>query len=207
MLDVKQKLDEKSMFGEKKELRERFLKKRDSLENDEVVTMSAKVFNNLMHSSEFISANTILFYYAHKNEVDLLRGMRFALAHNQRVLLPRIDDRDEKIKLYLHEVRNLEYELERGRYGIMQPREECAEVSVDEVDVFLIPGIVFDVSGRRLGYGYGYYDRLLARVARGKQCVIGVAYQWQVLEKIHGEEHDVQVDFILTEKGLMKCGV
>ena len=194
----------------KKVLRKRELSHRDSLHYDEVEWYSNRIVDVLIHCSYFVAARSILFYYPHKNEVDLSRGIIHAFSQNKRVVLPRIDEENELLRLY--EVRNLEGDLERGKFGILQPRKDCLEISFFEVDLFFIPGVAFDVSGTRLGYGYGYYDQLLGLDQReGKRKrggnKIGVAYSWQVLEKVPKEENDRRVDFILTEQGLMRCKI
>lgn len=197
MLDFKEELKDK--------LRENLLSCRASLQRDEVELYSGHVFDVLMQCSYFLKAKSILFYYSHNNEVDLMRAMKYALAHNKRALLPRIDPQDNQ--LYLHQIENVDNNLEQGRYGIMQPREKCPMVSPNNVDVFLIPGIAFDARGMRLGYGQGYYDCLFEGVQAGKGCKIGVAYPWQIVDEIPRENHDILLDFILTEKGIMGCKI
>jgi 5-formyltetrahydrofolate cyclo-ligase len=92
-------------------------------------------------------------------------------------------------------VRDLEKDLRMGQFGIREPVEGCPEVPLKRLDFVLVPGIAFDLQGRRLGRGKGYYDRLLAEV-RGKTC--GVAFDEQIADEIPVEPHDIHVNCILT---------
>ena len=192
-----------SFNGElKRNLRKNLLSRRIALQKEVVKFCSVSVFNVLVQSSYFKEAESILFYYPHKNEIDLIDVIKYALLQNKKVLLPQVGQVDNVLNL--HEIKNMDEDVEEGPYGIVQPKEKGLVFSPQDVDVFLIPGIAFDVFGVRLGYGYGYYDRLLQKVTK-KICKIGVAYQWQIIGGVPREKYDVVMDFILTEEGIMRC--
>ncbi len=86
-------------------------------------------------------------------------------------------------------------EIKTGKFGVREPGPTCGEISLDQFDLVLVPGMAFDLSGNRLGRGRGFYDRLLAKVS-GIKC--GVAFDFQLLERIPTEPHDAKVDFMLT---------
>ena len=90
---------------------------------------------------------------------------------------------------------NLETDIATGKFGISEPRPECETIPLDQFDLVLVPGLAFDPGGNRLGRGRGFYDRILA-AASGVKC--GVAYDFQLLEKIPVEPHDAPVNFIFT---------
>jgi 5-formyltetrahydrofolate cyclo-ligase len=92
-------------------------------------------------------------------------------------------------------VRDLQKDLKTGQFGIREPVEGRPEIALNRLDFVLVPGIAFDLQGRRLGRGKGYYDRLLAEV-RGKTC--GVAFDEQIVDEIPVEPHDIHVNCILT---------
>ncbi len=95
-------------------------------------------------------------------------------------------------------------ETEAGAWNIPVPVQSAAIV---EPDVLLVPLLAFDKAGFRLGYGGGFYDRTIYNLRRTKDIVtIGVAYSAQEITKVPRDEHDQQLDWILTEKGPMKCG-
>ena len=92
-------------------------------------------------------------------------------------------------------MRELSRDLKTGQFGIREPADACPLIPLNRLDFVLVPGVAFDLQGRRLGRGKGYYDRLLAEV-RGKTC--GVAFDEQIVEELPLEPHDVLVNCILT---------
>ena len=97
--------------------------------------------------------------------------------------------------LLLKQVENLGADIVNGKYGIREPGDRCVLVPLNRLDLVLVPGVAFDVRGRRIGRGKGYYDRLLS-LAGGLKC--GVAFDEQILAEIPTEPHDVAVHCILT---------
>jgi len=94
-------------------------------------------------------------------------------------------------------------DLSTGSYGILEPREELLGLkSTADVELCLVPGVAFDQIGNRIGYGGGYYDRLLDSI-NGR--TVGLAYSFQVLDEIPSEPHDKRVDIVVTEKGIIDC--
>lgn len=99
--------------------------------------------------------------------------------------------------LVFHEVRNFPADLEKGAYGIMEPRDGLREVGIGEVDVFLCPGLGFDLQGGRIGRGKGFYDRMLAR-ARPDALKVGVCFSHQLVDEIVMDAHDVRMDVVIA---------
>ncbi|HTD66253.1 MAG TPA: 5-formyltetrahydrofolate cyclo-ligase [Candidatus Limnocylindria bacterium] len=93
-------------------------------------------------------------------------------------------------------------ELVSGRFGVLEPGAGCPVVSLNQLDLALVPGVAFDLAGRRLGRGKGFYDRLLAEV-RGHKC--GVAFDAQIVSAVPEEPHDMRVDSILTPSRWHSC--
>jgi 5,10-methenyltetrahydrofolate synthetase len=88
-----------------------------------------------------------------------------------------------------------ERDLLPGRFGILEPGSHCRTVPLNQLDLVLVPGVAFDKQGRRLGRGYGYYDRLLASIG-GIKCAI--AFDEQLAIQIPVESHDILLDCIVT---------
>lgn len=86
--------------------------------------------------------------------------------------------------------------LEEGPFGLRQPSETAPTVFADGIDLVIVPGVAFDAHGRRLGFGGGYYDRLLASMPHAFR--LSLAYDGQLLSDIPAEEHDESVDAIVT---------
>lgn len=144
----------------------------------------------------FKKAGNILFYLSIHGEVDLINLFE-QFNQTKKFILPRVQEK----KLQLFIVKNLQ-ETETGNFKILEPKTHLPKMTPGKIDLALIPGIVFSKNGHRIGYGKGYYDRLL----KTTNCVkIGIAYDFQIVENIEGQEHDIPMDIVITEKEVIKC--
>lgn len=138
-------------------------------------------------------ARSILGYLALKDELDLWGALTEAQSQEKVVAIPR----------YLPEAQGYgaavlprePSELREAGFGILEPPADAPLVPLNRLDFVLAPGLAFDLRGRRLGRGKGYYDRLLAQV-RGIKC--GVALDEQIVEALPEENHDIAMNLILT---------
>lgn len=145
------------------------------------------------------SAHAILFFAPMLDELDIWLLMQKFLGSNKVCALPSFNSATEHYSA--RRICDLENDVAVGKFGIREPNSRCEEISPDKFDLVLVPGLAFDASGNRLGRGRGFYDRILA-TASGIKC--GVAYDFQLLEKIPVEPHDAKVDFIVTPKRCVK---
>ncbi len=149
---------------------------------------------------EWNRAKCVLLYYPLPDELDLRPVLREALAAGRVVALPRYQaDRGEYEAAVIQDEGR---DLRPGWAGIPEPGPSCPSVALKRLDLVLVPGLGFDRSGRRLGRGKGFYDRLLVSV-HGIRC--GVAGEWQVLGTVPAEPHDEPVDCILTPIRCICC--
>jgi 5-formyltetrahydrofolate cyclo-ligase len=139
------------------------------------------------------NAKSVLFYAPMAAELDLTPLLAEALQAGKSVALPRFDKETGTYRGY--GVSNYQHDCAAGEFGILEPGAHCPEVSLKRLDLAMAPGLGFDLSGRRLGRGRGFYDRLLAGVA-GARC--GVAFDRQVVALIPAERHDISMNYILT---------
>ena len=138
-------------------------------------------------------ARAILFYAPLPEELDVWPLVTAALAAGKTVALPRFDS---GINQYTAcRVQNLAGDVVPGRFGIREPGGRCVAIRLDLLDLVLVPGVAFDLRGRRLGRGKGYYDQLLSGV-HGATC--GVAFDEQVVAEVPVEPHDARVCCLLT---------
>jgi len=145
------------------------------------------------------SAHSILFFAPMTDELDIWLLLEKFLAAKKICALPCFDSATQT---YLsRRVLNLETDVAAGKFGISEPISTCEEIALDKFDAVLVPGLAFDPDGNRLGRARGFYDRILA-TASGVKC--GVAYDFQLVEKIPVEPHDAKVDFIATPKRCAK---
>jgi 5-formyltetrahydrofolate cyclo-ligase len=93
-----------------------------------------------------------------------------------------------------------------GVFGILEPPEDCPAVAVEEIDVLLVPGLAFDGQGHRVGYGGGYYDETGAALRRaGRGILIGVGFDFQLIERCPAGEGDIPIDYVVTEARTIHC--
>jgi 5-formyltetrahydrofolate cyclo-ligase len=154
---------------------------------------SARARALLEKQSLWKNARTILVYAPLPEEVDVWPLVKTALAERKTICLPRFDA--VAMKYVACRIENPGEDLVKGRFGIREPVDRCALVSLNRLDLVLVPGVAFDLHGRRLGRGKGFYDRLLA-LMQGTTC--GVAFDEQIVEEVPVEPHDVPLNCILT---------
>ncbi len=168
---------------------------RSSLPEEEALRMSERIAANLKRLPEYSSAKTILFYVSAKgNEVNTHPLIAEAISSEIRVLVP-VTDFQEK-RLIISEIISLD-ELAPARYGLLEPLHDALRPTDPGVaDVIIVPGVAFDTQCRRIGFGGGYYDRLLS-AARVPSIALG--FEGQFVERVPVCSTDVSVDMIVTE--------
>jgi 5-formyltetrahydrofolate cyclo-ligase len=182
----------------KAELRRRFLARRDALAPEQRLSLSAVIFQAIQALPAFAGARRVLAYSSFGSEPSTAPFLNAVLEGGKALVLPRIDRANRR--LALHRVTSPGSELRPGVWGIAEPDPaRCAPVAVETVDFVLVPGVVFDVEGGRIGYGAGYYDRLLAGCAAGTPLV-AAAFELQVVDAVPMTEHDRRVDRVVTEQ-------
>ena len=153
--------------------------------------LSALATALLLDQPEWRRARVVMGYLALPDELDIGEALQAGWKTGKTVGLPR----------YLPErgvYGAAEYRgetLATRAFGIREPGPDAPELSLNRLDLALVPGVAFDYSGKRLGRGKGFYDRLLAE-ASGLKC--GVALEEQLVEKLPSEAHDIAMDFLLT---------
>ncbi len=186
----------------KQKIRQAFLKKRDMLPVDIKKEKDELIKKHIIEQPEFIKAKTVLFYASFRSEVDTKEIIDISLKNGKTVILPKVDNKEKILKLY--EIKDIN-ELSPGYMQIMEPKASEERLkSLADIDLILIPGAAFDLQGNRLGYGAGFYDKLLSGMKK-RILIIAPAYEEQVAEKIAAEPHDVKVDRIITDKRIINC--
>ncbi|MEW6215152.1 MAG: 5-formyltetrahydrofolate cyclo-ligase [Nitrospirota bacterium] len=188
-------------YWDKRTLRREVLEKRDSIPPSERKKKDVLIRHKLFSMPEFKEVNTILFYASFRTEVETISMIKESLKMGKRVVVPKVDKERHRLRLY--EIKDVS-ELSSGYMGIPEPSLlDERLVNLDDIDLVIIPSVVFDYSGNRLGYGAGYYDILLSEMKR-KIPFIALAYEEQIVDSIPSELHDVKVDIIITDKQVIK---
>ncbi|MBM4128885.1 MAG: 5-formyltetrahydrofolate cyclo-ligase [Nitrospira sp.] len=185
----------------KKILRRKMLAKRDLLSPSERRRKDAIIRHTLFSTPVFKEANTVFFYASFRTESETISMIKETLKMGKRVVVPKVDREMRRLRLY--EIKDIN-ELSPGYAGIPEPSLSDERLrNIEDIDIVIIPGVVFDYSGNRIGYGGGYYDRVLSEM-RKKLPFIALAYKEQLVDLIPAEEHDVKVDMIITDEGIVK---
>ena len=186
----------------KKVLRKKLLKKRDRIDPEEKKIKEAAIRKRFYASAAFKNAKCILLYASFRSEVDTLPCIKHSLGLNKVVVLPRVEKRTGRLKLF--QIQAID-DLQPGYMGIPEPLAmKSREKRLRDIDMVIVPGAGFDTSGNRLGYGAGYYDKLLSNP--GKHAITAaLAFEEQIARKVPGEKHDIRMDKIITEKRTVNC--
>jgi len=187
----------------KRALKHEIFEKRRALSKDDVKEKSLKIRENLFSLEEFKKAKNILFYVSFKNEVGTHKMIKELIAKKEKTVIVPYVMGDNPI-LQLSELKNFDW-LEVKTFGVLEPKElYIREFNHEKVDLVIVPGIVFDKQGHRIGYGHGYYDKFLKKLGKNVKK-IGLAFELQVVDEIPKEEHDVPVDCMVTEERVIGC--
>ena len=185
----------------KETLRRTLQKKRKTITKSELLEKSISIQKRLFSLPEFNQAKTILFYVSYDNEVFTHEMIKESLSKGKTIVIPKTNTK--KNTLTLLEVTCWD-DLEKGAYTILEPKKHCIkEIPLPQIDLLIIPGVGFDPYGNRIGHGMGYYDRLLKQTPHN--VCIALAFEFQIVEHIPAEEHDIRVHKIITEERVITC--
>lgn len=175
----------------KRSLRAATLARRRELTRQQVASQSLALQQRFFELPEFQAAKVLALYAPIHHEVETDAVATAALASGKTLLYPAVVGDD----LEFRRVCALD-RLVPGRFGILEPQGDPVDPA--GADLIVVPGVAFDLCGRRIGYGKGYYDRSLHRLERSGRLA-AFCYDFQLVEEIAGEPHDVTMDLIVTE--------
>jgi len=183
----------------KGKIREGIKEKRRKQNKEENRKKSREIKKRLFNLKVFNNAKTVLFYVSYNGEVNTHEMIKKAL-NIKKIVVPISNIADETLNLSILEDF---YDLEISSYNILEPKKECiTNISINDIDLIIIPGVAFDINGNRMGHGKGYYDKLLEK---SKVAKVGLCFEFQLVENIPTESHDIPVDKIITEKRIINC--
>ena len=164
------------------------------------VQASQEISARILRWDGFPAAGVVFAYLPMRGEVDL-RPLMAVAPPKVRWAIPRVAEGPDR-HLVFHD-----YNPERliqHRFGMLEPDPTLPEIALDPANLILVPGLAFTLRGHRLGYGGGYYDRLLS--ATGHAPTLGVCYQALLVDEIPHAAHDLPVDYLVTEeRGVLAC--
>lgn len=185
--------DMESKDMQRQVLRKEMGDRRASLSALQIETYSNLIAGKLMELEPLISARNIMGFASVRNEVDLRPFLQGQADLGKTILLPRVEKDGG-----LAAVEFSSWESTRlGAFGIAEP--VGSDFPLAKIDAVIVPGLVFDAYGYRLGYGKGYYDRFLKLLPKST-FICGVCYEFQVVDNIIPNDEDVPMHWIVTEK-------
>lgn len=182
-----------NIMASRRSLREEMKGRRSQMTQEEVRAASDKIAARVMELEPVKRARTLMGFSSINQEVELWSLLNNCQKAGKKVLLPRVRA-DKKLEAAEYTSRE---ELIPGVYGILEPTG--ATHPEQDIDVVLVPGLVYDAQGYRLGYGAGYYDDFLPRL-RKDTFICGLAYEFQVINNVYPHERDIPVHWIVSER-------
>lgn len=177
----------------KKSIRGELLARRKSLAAATCLGLSLRAQERLLETPQFAAASTLALYCAIRNEVFTEAVFSAARRLGKTVAYPRV----REAGLEFVEVADRQ-ELGRGAFGILEPTGSRL-IPLTGLDLVVVPGVAFDLAGYRLGYGKGFYDRVL-HGCEERGALAGLCFEMQVVDALPAETHDVRMDVIVTEE-------
>ncbi|MDR3271745.1 MAG: 5-formyltetrahydrofolate cyclo-ligase [Peptococcaceae bacterium] len=187
---------------EKKIVRKAVLSCRDRLSAAERSDKSRLIQERIIALAEYREARSVLLFLNFRTEVETTALAEDVLARGKILVIPRCTVQCAFIPAI---VRDLTQDVALGTWGIREPRAETTEeIDPRQIDLAIVPGVAFDMYGRRVGYGAGYYDRFLP-LLRPEVPLLAAAFECQLLAEVPTEEHDRRIHCLITEDRVIRC--
>ena len=176
---------------EKSDLRRDVLALRKKLSAEEIDLLSQKIVNRLISLDIFKNSKIIALYVPIKNEVDLMPLLE---VKGKRFVFPRVENGTKKLAFY--EAASLD-DFEKGSFNIPEPKTTLNRTGIENIDLFLVPGVAFSEKCERIGYGGGFYDSTLKYKNKNART-LGVAFDFQIVGEGFSEPFDESLDAVAT---------
>ncbi|HKU82563.1 MAG TPA: 5-formyltetrahydrofolate cyclo-ligase [Candidatus Nitrosocosmicus sp.] len=186
------------MDSSKAILRKKYLQRRKNMTFHDCITKSISAQKRFLGSKYYLDSKVIGLYYPILNEVQTFEIISEAIVNSKTICLPTIVD--EQISFFKYDpTKNLRI----GKYGILEP-EKTSENMNSYLDIVIAPGVVFDETGSRIGYGKGYYDKFFNSNNIKYMTLVGLGYDFQlILEKIPSNALDVKMNILISDKRMI----
>ena len=181
------------IITQKKAIRKEIRKAKKKLLESERLEFSDKIMSKLASDPNFISSKYIFIYWPMKDEVETSKFIK-KYSHEKTFILPVVKGDELELRLFKNESELVAC----GKYEILEPTGEPF-TEIEKIELVIVPGVAFDKNLNRLGRGKGYYDKILAQLAN-KVSFIALAFDFQIIDKIPTEKHDIKMNKIITNK-------
>ncbi len=173
----------------------------ESLAKEELFEKYKKIEHKLFEFANFMEAQLAFFYTPISNEMPTEKIIKKALQIEKGIALPVFTYAKNVINLY--KINNYDNDLVTNANDILEPDiEKCKKISLEEVDIAIIPGLAFDDKGGRIGFGNNFYNKLIVKLPETCRKV-SIAYEEQIVDQIQMESRKFTVDIIITDKRII----
>ena len=174
---------------------------RRSLSAEWVQANSAVITRSIADWPPFAQAKVVMMYLAMPDEPQVDQLITLAIAAGKTVCVPALGECPGHMEaVEMTDINNVVF----GKLGLRMPiKSSSSVIHSDKIDLILVPGVVFDIAGNRIGMGAGYYDRFLCRAHRAVPA--GVVWDFQIVPALLAEQHDVAVQFLFSEQQIILC--
>lgn len=180
----------------KRNIRKEVLMKRSKMKAEEKELKDNIILEKLFQTDLYKNARNIFTYISFGDEINTIKLIKRAFKDKKNIAVPKTYRETKTMHaIFIHSLR----ELKENYMGILEPIDDSIVVKKEDIDLIIVPGTVFDREFNRIGYGGGYYDRYLEDIAYKNNKVV-LAYDFQIIDKIESEEHDIKMDLIITDK-------
>ncbi|MBI5919291.1 MAG: 5-formyltetrahydrofolate cyclo-ligase [Nitrosomonadales bacterium] len=187
----------------KQGIRQSIIAGREAFSTAQRAQASHRISRRIMELPAYLPARTVMGILGFGAEFESDDWVRRVLADGKQLCLPRVSRATQQLDVY--RVSDLDRQIEIGSYGIREPIPALCELAdLAEIDFILLPGVAFGRDGSRLGYGGGFYDKLIARLPH-QPVLVAAAFALQLVEGIPQEATDRKVDWLITENETIHC--
>ena len=182
----------------KENIRNKKRYERSLLSDAHLARLSNNFLTQWMKFLKELSYQSIAIYYPFDNEASPLEIFNYLYSKNKEVLLPVIENNSKTLLFAKYDIKSA---LVKNNFGIVEPKDK-EFVDIEDIDIALIPCVAFNDKLFRLGMGGGFYDRTFSK--KSSTILIGMAYSFQYENESFQEKHDVKMDYVITQKGILK---
>ncbi len=189
----------------KEKLRESILEEKIKFSESITKQKSLAIFDTLKKTEFYKNADNVMVYIPldEENEVLTEPVIDDLTNRGKKVFIPLTVHKTKE--MIVSELKDIKNDLKVGNFGVMEPKEEATRpVEPSVLDLVIVPGVVFDNKGYRVGHGAGYYDRFLPKLPE-KTTTVSLIFDMQLIDKVPTESHDIAVEYIITESRLIEC--
>lgn len=178
---------------DKKDLRKQMKNLRKAISLNEKNILDKKIESKLFDTKEYKSANVVFIYVSISDEINTIGIIKRALSDGKRICVPKVLGKTIIEAIEIKSLDDLNYS---GAFGILEPTNSESVIS-EEIDLSIVPGLAFDSSGRRLGYGGGFYDRFFEKYPHSVK--VSLCYLFQLVTDVYPMPYDINVDMLILE--------